>query len=64
LKTLNLRIYSNRDNLNISHNANSKVLSAALVIGRKRLGFQEKTIVSVRGLKHPRGDNRNCFNAD
>jgi IS605 OrfB family transposase len=47
--------YFNRDNLNISHNANSKDLSAALVIGRKRLGFQEKTIVSVRGLKRPRG---------
>jgi hypothetical protein len=47
--------YSNRDNLNISHNANSKDLSAALVIGRRRLGVQEKTIVSVRGLKHPRG---------
>lgn len=47
--------YSNRDNLQISHNANSKDLSAALVIGRRGLGFHEKAIISVRVLKHPRG---------
>ena len=40
--------YSNRDNLNTSHNAKSKDLSAALVIGRRGLGFYERAVVSVR----------------
>ena len=40
--------YSDRDNLSTSHNAKSKDLSAALVIGRRGLGFNERAVVSVR----------------
>ena len=40
--------YSNRDNLSPNHNSKSKDLSAALVIGRRGLGFVEKPIISIR----------------
>jgi len=42
--------YSYRDNLSDAHHKNSKDLSAALVIGRRGLGFQERSVISVRGL--------------
>jgi len=42
--------YSYRDNLSQAHNAKSKDLSAALVIGRRGLGFQERFVVSLRGF--------------
>ena len=34
----------------LSHNANSKDLSAALVIGRRALGFHEKAIATIRSF--------------
>jgi len=40
--------YSNRDNLSTNHNSKSKDLSAALTIGRRGLGFHEKSVVSIR----------------
>ena len=40
--------YANRDNLCTSHNAKSKDLSAALVIGRRGLGFHEKAIATIK----------------
>jgi hypothetical protein len=40
--------YSNRDNLSYAHNANSKDLSAALVIGRRGLGLYEREVVCLR----------------
>lgn len=42
--------YANRDNLNTSHDAKSKDLSAALVIGRRGLGFHEKAIITTRSF--------------
>lgn len=45
---IGLMKYSNRDNLCTSHNAKSKDLSAALVIGRRGLKLKEKAVVSVR----------------
>lgn len=42
--------YANRDNLSTNHDSNSKDLSAALVIGRRGLGFNENPIVSIRLL--------------
>ena len=40
--------YSNRDNLSTSHSSKSKDLSAALVVGRRGLGFIEKPVISIR----------------
>ncbi len=40
--------YSYRDNLSTSHSSKSKDLSAALVIGRRGLGFKESKVVCVR----------------
>lgn len=40
--------YSYRDNLSTKHNAKSKDLSAALVIGRRGLGLREREVVCVR----------------
>ena len=43
--------YSYRDNLSDAHHRKSKDLGAALVIARRGLGFRERAVVSVRGLK-------------
>jgi len=40
--------YSNRDNLSTNHSAKSKDLSAALTIGRRGLGLNERAIISIR----------------
>jgi IS605 OrfB family transposase len=40
--------YSHRDNLSTNHNSNSKDLSAALVIGRRGLGFREKFKINIK----------------
>ena len=44
--------YSNRDNLSTSHSAKSHDLSAALTIGRRGLGFNERAVVSLRISGH------------
>lgn len=47
---IGLQKYSCRSDITLNHNSNSKDYTAALVVGRRGLGFKERTIISTRLL--------------